>query len=202
MSAVALKAAPMFLTYEDYLHVPDDGRRYELLQGELAVSPAPFTVHQRVSRNLELILASFVEAGQLGEVFYAPIDVILDRGTVVQPDLVYVARQRLGIVSRRGIEAAPDLVVEILSESTADRDRGIKQALYAQYGVAHYWIIDVEAKCIEERLRNDAGGFELLQVHREPDTMHSALFPALAIDLQRVFRPMLSPEATSVDSPE
>ena len=133
---------PIKLTYEDYVTLPDDGRRYEILDGELAVSPSPTVRHQLVVRNLLLALGNWVRAKRVGTVWCAPLDNILAQTTVVQPDVMYVSKARAGIVSERGMEAAPDLVVESLSSSTAAWDRGIKKQLYAQYGVARYWIVN------------------------------------------------------------
>src|SRR5882724_4998757 len=101
------------LTYEDYQQLPEgDSVRYEILDGELAVTPAPLTRHQRVSRNLLRILDAHVGEGRLGEMLYAPIDVILSDTSVVQPDLLFVAKGRAAIVSPRAIEGPPDLMVE------------------------------------------------------------------------------------------
>jgi len=111
------QARPLLLTYEDYRALPEDGRRYELLEGEIQISPSPSTRHQRISRNLEVLLHLHVQQHGLGEILDAPVDVILDRGTVAQPDLLFVSTPRLAIISERGIEGPPDLAVEILSES-------------------------------------------------------------------------------------
>ena len=148
---MASEPAPsrVILTYADLCGMPDDGRRYELFEGEVYVTPAPRIVHQRISRNLELVLHSYVEQHGLGEVLYAPVDVILTDTTVVQPDLLYVSRPRLPIVREHGIVAAPDLVVEILSPSSSSRDRGIKRRLYERQGVAEYWIVDAEARAVD-----------------------------------------------------
>src|SRR2546430_6027359 len=105
---------PIKLTYEDGVDLPDDGRRYEILDGELEVSPAPAPKHRAVSGNLFAILHAHVQERGLGSVYYAPIDVILADTSIVQPDLVFIAAARESIVSSRGIEGAPDLAVEIL----------------------------------------------------------------------------------------
>jgi Uma2 family endonuclease len=137
------------LTYRDYEALPADGRRYELHDGELSVTPAPSPRHQQVSGALYLILKPYVAARELGEVLYAPIDVILADTTIVQPDLVYLDPTRAHLVSDRGIEGPPTLVIEILSPSTTRIDRGIKTDLYRRHGVPYYWIVDVEARTIE-----------------------------------------------------
>jgi len=151
------EARPFLLTYEDYRALPDDGRRYELLEGEIQVAPAPSTRHQLISRNLEFLLHAHARERRLGEVMDAPVDVILDRGTVVQPDLLFVSSARLGIISERGIEGAPDLAVEILSESTQAIDRGAKRQLYARYGVLHYWIVDPASRSLAEHVLSGSG---------------------------------------------
>jgi Uma2 family endonuclease len=137
------------LTYRDYEALPADGRRYELHDGELSVTPAPGTRHQRVSSALFSILKPHVVSRGLGEVLYASIDVILADTTIVQPDLVYLDPTRAHVVSERGIEGSPTLAVEILSPSTTRNDRGVKAELYRRYGVPWYWIVDPEARTVE-----------------------------------------------------
>jgi Uma2 family endonuclease len=137
------------LTYADYAAIPNDGRRYELHEGEVSVTPAPNTTHQRIVGNLYFTLREHVRRGGLGEVFLSPIDCILSDTSVVQPDLVFVETARLTAVSQRGIEGAPSLVVEVLSPSTLVIDRNVKGQLYARHGIPHYWIVDPEARTVE-----------------------------------------------------
>jgi len=137
------------LTYSDYAALPDDGRRYELHWGELSEIPTPGTRHQKALIALGSRLYAHVRARGLGEVLIAPTDCILNNMTVVQPDLLYVATDRLPIISERAIEGAPTLVVEVLSPSTARLDRDRKMRLYAEHGVPYYWIVDPEARSIE-----------------------------------------------------
>ena len=139
----------VILTYKDYEALPNDGRRYEIHEGELSVTPAPTPDHQRTSRNLFLVLNTHVTRRGLGEIFYAPIDVILSDITIVQPDLVYVETRRLSIISSRGIEGPPTLIVQVLSPSTARIDRTTNLQLFAKHGVPYYWIVDAEARVIE-----------------------------------------------------
>jgi Uma2 family endonuclease len=142
-------ATRVILTYLDYAALPDDGRRYEVHEGELAVTPAPGPVHQELIGNLFALLHAHVKDRRLGKVFLSPIDCVLDDTTVVQPDLLYVEARRLSIVSRRGIEGPPDLVVEVLSPSTLQIDRTVKLQLYGRHGVPHYWIADIDRRVIE-----------------------------------------------------
>ena len=137
------------LTYHDYAALPDDGRRYEIHDGELSVTPAPSPQHQICAANLFRILDSHVRSHGLGLVLFAPLDVILSDTSIVQPDLVYLASGGLGAVSRRGIEGPPTLAVEILSPSTTAIDRATKHDLYARHGVPFFWLVDPEARLIE-----------------------------------------------------
>jgi Uma2 family endonuclease len=183
----SLRPQPVVLTYDDLRATPDDGNRYEILDGELHMTPAPSTTHQRISRNLEFVLHAHVAQLALGEVLDAPVDVILDRSTVVQPDLVFVASARLSIITERGIEGAPDLVVEILSPGTEQRDRGFKQQLYGRYGVMHYWRVDPSARSLTELVLN-GDSYSVRATHLAgPGPITCALFPELRIDLAQVF---------------
>ncbi len=180
-------ARSVLLTYDDLQSLPEDGCRYEILEGELTVTPAPTTAHQRISRNLEFVLHAHVMAGDLGEVFDAPIDVVFDRGTVMQPDLVFVSQARLGIVRERCIDGAPDLVIEILSPGTERRDRGAKQQIYERYGVTHYWRVDPASQSLTELVLRE-GAYVLRGAHGSGEDFRSLLFPELAIDLALAFR--------------
>jgi len=144
-----MTARHLALGYEDYAALPDDGRRYEIHDGELAVAPAPSPRHQIVSRNLFRLLDAHVRARGGGEVLYAPIDVILSETSIVQPDLIYVDPARLGAISGRGIEGAPTLVVEIMSPATTLIDRRTKHQLYARHGVPFFWLVDPEGRTID-----------------------------------------------------
>ena len=157
---MAMRAGRVVLTYRDYAALPDDGRRYEIHEGELSVTPAPGTRHQKISIRLAATLHHHVSARGLGEVFAAPYDVILSDPTIVQPDIVFVANDRLGRISERGIEGAPTLVVEVLSPSTREADRDTKLRLYARHGVPWYWIVDPDARVVEV-YRLEAGSYVL-----------------------------------------
>ena len=137
-------------TYEDYKRLPDDGWRYEVIEGELLMSPAPSTNHQRTSAKLQFAIMSFVESRKLGEVLDAPTDVRLgELASPVQPDILFIRQERLNIIKKDWVEGAPDLIVEILSPSNWIDDRRAKYRLYAQAGVREYWIVDPDKRQIE-----------------------------------------------------
>jgi Uma2 family endonuclease len=169
----------VILTYKDYEVLPADGRRYELHEGELSVTPASSPQHQLISGNLYDILRQHVKSGALGEVLYAPIDCILGETTVVQPDLVFLDSSRLSIVSTRGLEGPPPLVVEILSPTTTLIDRSTKRQLYARYGVPYYWIVDPEARVVEAYSLAE-GGYQLAARAAGRETVLLPPFPDLA----------------------
>jgi Uma2 family endonuclease len=167
------------LTYKDYAALPADGRRYEIHAGELSVTPAPSPRHQRILGRLNHVLRLHVEERRLGEVLFAPIDLILGETTIVQPDLLYLDPGRAGLVSDRGIEGAPTLVVEILSPSTTVIDRATKTQLYARHGVPYYWIVDPEARTVEAYVLV-AQGYELVRRASGSAPVSLPPFPELA----------------------
>ena len=177
-------------TYEAYRLLPDDGRRWELIEGRFYVTPAPTSFHQTVSRRLQYELMTQLERKGLAYVFDAPIDVIFHDHTVVQPDLAVVAAENRRFVSERGIDGQPDLVVEILSPSTRDRDRILKMMVYAEQGVPEYWVVDTDRACIEVYVRGDDGIYALHQRAGRADTVRSVRFPEVAIPLAPIFEPL------------
>jgi len=173
---------PIKLTYEDYVELPDDGRRYEILDGELEVSPAPAPLHQRVSQNLSVILDGYVRPRKLGRIYHPPIDVILASTTVVQPDLIFVSTAQEAIVTKRAVEGPPELVVEILSPWSVRRDRVAKAAIYARFGIGHYWLLEPEAR-IFEVYEVERAEYRLVATHGASGIMRTPLFPDLDLDL-------------------
>jgi len=174
------------LDYSDLARSPDDGLRYEILEGELLVTPAPSLVHQRVSKRLQRQLEVYFEAGGGGEVFAAPADVILTLHDVVEPDLLVVTDASQ--LSRRGVEGPPALVVEILSPSTRDRDQTLKARRYAELGVPHYWIVDPDARRLVCH-RAEAGRY-VASAEAEGDAMLEVPgWPGLTIAIGELWKP-------------
>ena len=133
------------LTYEDYLNAPDD-ERYELLDGELVMTAAPNLAHQKVLFRVARLVEDFVLERGLGEVFIAPTDVVLSDTNVVQPDVIFVSKDRKSILGVDNIRGAPDLVVEVISPTNPERDLVRKREIYARHGVGEYWIADPDAR--------------------------------------------------------
>ena len=172
-------------TYNDYRTAPED-KRYELLEGELVVVPSPTTYHQRILRNLLVRLDSWVISEKIGEVLCAPCDVVLSDYDVLQADLLYVSNQRSHIITADNIQGGPDLVVGILSPSTADRDLGSKRTLYARHGVDEYWVVDPDGKTIEV-LRLSNGEFVRHGLYAGDQELESPSLRGLTIRLGEVF---------------
>jgi Uma2 family endonuclease len=136
-------------TYSEFARLPDDGNRYEVIAGELYVTPSPRPRHELASQRLNKQLLLFVDHHDLGWVLTAPVDVLFAEGDYMEPDIVVLLRGREEIVTDRGIEGPPDLIVEVVSGSTAARDRGLKRERYAHFGVPLYWIMDGDLRQIE-----------------------------------------------------
>jgi Uma2 family endonuclease len=174
-------ATRIVLTYADYAAIPNDGKRYELHEGDLSVTPAPGTRHQRAVLNLVLVLTQHVRARHLGEVFVSPVDCILSETSVVQPDVVFVESAKRAIVSERGIEGPPTLVVEVLSPSTIQIDRLVKGQLYARHGVPYYWIADAVSRTIQAFELSD-GAYRPVGTLEEGRPVALPPFPDLVLD--------------------
>lgn len=173
-------------TYEDYAALPDDGNRYEVIEGELVMAPAPRVDHQRCSFNLGLIIGPHVKSNGLGEVLAAPCDVVLDARNVLQPDLIFISRARSEVVTEKNLQGPPDLVVEILSPSSLRRDRIQKLRIYARHGVPHLWLLDAQAQTLEEFVL-DGSTYRLTSVCEGNEVFRPAIFPCLEIPLKEVW---------------
>ena len=169
--------------------MPDDGQRYEIIDGDLIVNPSPSTTHQKVSKRLQFELMRQIEETGAGVVFDAPTDVIFSKTRTVVPDLLVVRASRSNIITERGIERAPDVVIEILSPSGAELDKIRKRKLYAEQGVPEYWIVDPATHAVEVlTLATGVGDYETWHLFGPGDRIASSVFE-IDIDLDRVFRP-------------
>lgn len=171
-------------TVDDYLRLPDEVRA-ELFEGEIFLMPAPTFRHQRTSGRLHYRMHGHVHAQKLGEIIPAPFDVVLSDEDVVQPDLVFVATEHLDRVRER-MYGAPDVVVEILSPSHAERDRIVKRDLYRKHGVREYWMVDTDAETIEVLVLRE-GAWHLHGIFARSDTVTSPLLPGLSFPVAEIF---------------
>ena len=173
-------------TYDDYLKTPDD-KRYELIEGELYMTPSPITNHQRISRKIEFLLEKFVTENELGEIFDAPYDVYFDDENVVQPDILFISKDRLNIIGDKNLQGAPDLVIEILSESNAYRDLIQKKKLYARHGVKEYWIVVPGEKTIDIHILKEKT-YQLYKTLGQDDTLESQILKGFKMELKAIFK--------------
>lgn len=180
--------ARILYSYEEYAALPPDGRRWELIDGDLEVNPAPSTRHQTVSRRLQYELMQQLEEKEIALVFDAPTDVILSNHDVLQPDLIIVRTTRSHVVSQRGIEGPPDIVVEILSAATRVMDRRVKSVTYARFGVPEYWIVDPDLGHIELHRLAQEGAYGAPERFDRASTLTTPSFGEVSVNLARVFR--------------
>lgn len=173
------------LTYEDYKNTPED-ERYELIDGELIMAAALKKAHQRVDMRLGNRFFVHVETNDLGEVYSAPFDVYLSETNVVQPDLLFVSKERLDIITEDNVQGAPDMVVEILSPSTASVDWNRKRELYAEYGVKEYWIVAPEVRLVWLLLPRD-GTLEVDGVYGDGQTVSSTVIEGFSVNPSDIF---------------
>jgi Uma2 family endonuclease len=181
-----LRAEITPLIVHDHQEPPEGPPYYELIEGDLEMSPAPDRVHQAILRKISFLLWEFLEREPLGEIYFAPVDVFLTDLNVYQPDLVFISKARLSILTDQGLERAPDLVVEVLSPKTAKLDREIKGEVYACTGVKELWIVDPDLKEVHvyhlaKSVDRPAG------VYRARQSFQSPLLPGLRISVAKFF---------------
>ncbi|MEX2416649.1 MAG: Uma2 family endonuclease [Paenibacillaceae bacterium] len=175
------------VTYEVYAAMPDDGQRYEIVDGSMEMmSPSPTATHQAVNRELEYKLMQSCKADYL--IYDAPLDVILSETDVLQPDIMMIHRSRQHIVTNRGIEGPPDLVVEILSLSSRKRDKVIKMRTYAKFGVQEYWIVDADTRTLEQFQHVEGERYELINLFEGNELVTSDKLPCVSYAISDIFR--------------
>ncbi len=174
------------LTYEEFRRLPEDGRRYELIHGEVLLTPSPNVGHQAALRNLSTSLVNYLAKNPLGQIFFAPLDVRLGADTALQPDLIFISKDRAGIIQEDFIMGPPDLVAEILSPSTAAHDRATKLQIYAEAGVNEVWLIDPRARTVEI-LKRQGNKYLFDVILAANQVLSSGLFPAWQLPLNELF---------------
>ena len=178
------------LTYDDFVLFPDDGKRHELIDGEHYVTPSPNRKHQKVLGNLHLLIGNWLEQHPIGQVYFAPFDVIFSMFDVVEPDLLYMSNERAArVLTDANVKGAPELVVEIGSEGTRGRDETLKRRLYERAGVSEYWVVDPEIDVVRVYRRGTDGFKRPIELTAEDnDVLTTQLLPGLPLPLARVFR--------------
>ena len=176
------------LTYDDYCQIPDDGNRYEVIEGVLYMSPSPIFRHQKILRKLSMFLSNWVEQTKNGELLFAPMDVVLSDQDVVQPDILFISTNRLSIIEEKNIQGAPDLLIEILSEGNRRHDEIVKRDLYETHGVQEYWIVDPVLETIKVYRLEEARFIKAAEWSLEAsDAISSPLLPGFECRLVEVF---------------
>ncbi|UJL46743.1 Uma2 family endonuclease [Virgibacillus sp. NKC19-16] len=171
------------LTYDDYASI-DDGNRYELVNGQLELmSPAPTVTHQMISFQMQKDIAKSCESDYI--ILNAPIDVILANNEVRQPDLVLIHRERMNIISNRGITGPPDLVVEILSPSTLKRDKIDKLNTYANFHIPEYWIVEPKTGILEQYSLH-AEQYDLVNIFQKDEQVTSPHTPCISFTMTEI----------------
>ena len=178
------------LTYDDFVHFPDDGKRHELIDGEHYVTPSPNMKHQAVCGNLYWLMRSFLESHPIGKVFFAPLDVVFSDVDVVEPDVLYVSNERASqALTELHVKGVPELVVEIASKGTRKRDETIKRRLYERSGVLEYWIVDPKIDVVRVyRREGDTFGRPIELSREAEDVLTTTLLPGLEMPLTQVFK--------------
>ena len=177
------------LTYDDFVLFPDDGQRHELLDGEHVVTPSPNTKHQDIVANLHFHIRLWLETRPVGRVFLSPYDIVLSMFDVVVPDLVYFSSERAAaVLTPKHAAGAPNLVVEIASPGTRQRDETIKRRIYERFGVDEYWVVDPELDSVRVfRRQGERFGRPVECSMEAGDVLTSPLLPGLDLPLTRVF---------------
>ncbi len=172
-------------TYEDYQKLPE-GPAYQLINGELIISPSPNVYHQKVSYNLIILLNKFIEKDKTGTVLYSPIDVYFGEFETYQPDIIFIFKERDSIIKEKRIEGAPDIVIEILSESNAYYDLKHKKNIYEKFGVKEYWIVDPMDRSLEIYV-NKENVFTLFDKKQTKGEVKSKILSKLNMEVEDIF---------------
>ena len=183
---MVVKGARIKFTYEDYCNAPED-KRYELHDGDLVVVPSPKEQHQTTTLDLAAEIRQFARRTGIGRAFVAPFDIVFSNHDVVQPDVIYVSNERRGIITADNIQGAPDLVIEVLSPSTAHRDRTFKRALYARHGVREFWLVDTDTHTIEVLLLGE-GRYNTVSTYSAGETLTSPTLADFTLNLDDIFQ--------------
>ena len=182
-----LKSVPRPLTVHDYRELPDGPPYFQLIEGEIYMSPSPNWFHQQIITNLAQIFLRYLDKKDIGKIFFAPLDTYLTDLNVYHPDLLFVSNQRRSLLGEHGVDGAPDFVVEVLSPRTARFDRGPKRDIYGRTGVQELWIIDPELKTVQV-FRFAESADAPVATYGIEQGFSSPIFPGVAIAVAEIFK--------------
>ena len=175
------------MTYEDYVKLtPPDNGNFELLNGQIFFMASPKPSHQRISLRLSYLLAGFIIPNNLGELFAAPMDVVFTENDTFQPDLLFISKERLGIIGENKIEGSPDLVIEILSPSNDNQEMSYKKHIYEVSGVKEYWLINVEKQTLTQ-YEQEENELRWKRVLQKNETLKTDIIKGFELELNKFF---------------
>ena len=174
-------------TYQDYLELPEDSYQYQVINGELVMTPAPYTIHQQVSINIVDKLIQFLKSNPIGRILYAPVDVVINETNVFQPDILFISTENSKIITQKNVTGPPDLVIEILSPSTGYYDLTEKKDVYAEFGVKEYWIVDPKKQWVEF-YSNESKKFKSIQRLEKSRILKSHTLSRFEIRMEKIFQ--------------
>jgi Uma2 family endonuclease len=176
------------LTYADYAALPDDGKRYELIDGELVVNPSPLPIHQTIVLNIADAFRAWFRNHGGGGVFVAPLDIVVSDAIVLEPDVIVIRHDRAAIVSAKNIVGPPHLLVEVLSDGSRRRDEVVKRNIYESFGVDEYWIVDPDNELVRGYRRTSRGYAPAFDLNTETGgEIDTPLLPGFALPIAAVF---------------
>lgn len=176
------------MTYEEFMALPDDGKHYELIEGELVLNPAPVPRHQWIIGNVHFALRAYFVAHGGGRAYLSPVDVVLSSVNVLEPDVVVILADRLALIGPMNVQGPPSIAIEVLSPGSRRKDEVTKKRLYEQFGVDEYWIADPETETVKIYRRSGDTFDRAIEIDTDAGgTITSPLLPGLALDVTAVF---------------
>jgi Uma2 family endonuclease len=182
-----LKSVPRPLTVHDYRELPDGPPYFQLIEGEIYMSPSPNWFHQQIITNLARIFLRHLGKKEIGNFFFAPLDTYLTDLNVYNPDVLFVSKERRSLLGEHGVDGAPDFVVEVLSPRTARFDRGAKRDIYGRTGVRELWIVDPELKTVQV-FRFAESADAPVATYGPKQKFTSPIFPGLSVSVAEIFK--------------
>ncbi len=175
-------------TFRDFMLFNDENEKiYELIYGRLIKMPPPIVRHQEIVGKLYVEIYTFLQKKKVGKVLISPVGVRFSDEVALQPDIIFISKERMHIIKEKYIDGVPDLVVEIISKGTKKRDTKVKKAIYKRFGVKEYWIVNPFDKSIEVYILSEEGDYELYSRAKNEGQVESKFLKGFRLDLKEVF---------------